>query len=201
MRTPAEADLTTRLEANTIRDDRSGCLVWIGRRDKDGYGQISVCGRPMRAHRVAWVLANGPIPRGLCVLHSCDNPPCVNVREGHLFLGTNTENMADRDAKGRQAKGLRNGAFTHPERLARGDRNASRLHPERRPKGESVKTSKLKTEEVVEIRSLALSGLSQSAIGRRFGVKQAAISKIVLLQSWRHVPASIACPAEEAPRG
>jgi len=53
----------------------------------------------IRTHRLAWELANGPIPDGLSVLHHCDNPPCCNVE--HLFLGTQTDNHADMVAKGR----------------------------------------------------------------------------------------------------
>ncbi len=57
------------------------------------------------AHRAAWEYTRGPVPAGLFVLHRCDNPPCCNP--AHLFLGTQADNMADMQAKGRQAKGER----------------------------------------------------------------------------------------------
>ena len=83
----------------------SGCWVWTGSKDRKGYGAISISvgrQRCYKAHRVAWLLARGPIQAGMHVLHHCDNPPCVNP--DHLFLGTNKDNVADRDAKGRHAK-------------------------------------------------------------------------------------------------
>jgi hypothetical protein len=60
------------------------------------------------AHRVSYQLHVGPIPDGMTVLHRCDNPSCTNPR--HLFVGTNSDNNADRDAKGRAAYGERNHA-------------------------------------------------------------------------------------------
>ena len=67
------------------------------------YGVLQVGGRLKRAHRVSYELEHGPITRMDCVLHSCDNPRCVNP--SHLFLGNKTSNAKDRDSKGRQAKG------------------------------------------------------------------------------------------------
>ena len=57
-----------------------------------------------RAHRVAWVLYRGKIPRGKKVLHRCDNPPCCNPE--HLFLGTQADNVADMVTKGRRARNV-----------------------------------------------------------------------------------------------
>lgn len=84
--------------------DKTGeCWLWTGSRDPRGYGQMSATGPrgtpPLKAHRISWVLAFGPIPDDLWVLHHCDNPPCV--RPEHLFLGDHAANMADMTAKRR----------------------------------------------------------------------------------------------------
>lgn len=78
-------------------------MVWRKRRDKHGYGRAKYAGKVISAHRLAWQLFRGTIPNGLCVLHSCDNRPCV--KPAHLFLGTFLDNAKDRDKKGRTAKG------------------------------------------------------------------------------------------------
>ncbi len=77
----------------------SGCIEWARYRDRAGYGVVRHEGRNIKAHRMAWTLAHGPIPDGLFVLHRCDNPPCVNV--AHLFLGTIRDNVLDAIRKGR----------------------------------------------------------------------------------------------------
>lgn len=78
------------------------CWEWIGAPGSGGYGQRRFEGKPTGAHRVSWIMENGPIPNGLWVLHKCDNPPCV--RPDHLFLGTHVDNMVDMTAKGRHAE-------------------------------------------------------------------------------------------------
>lgn len=83
-----------------------GCWNWAGLRNKFGYGRLTSSGKGARdlvAHRVSWEFHHGQIPNDLCVLHKCDNPPCVNP--DHLFLGTKADNNADKVAKDRQARG------------------------------------------------------------------------------------------------
>jgi len=103
---PVVPPVAERLAAGLVRMP-NGCLEWIGYDMGGRYGAIWSNDRYVRTHRLAWELANGPIPDGLQVLHHCDNPPCCQTDptegypEGHLFLGTHADNMADRDAKGR----------------------------------------------------------------------------------------------------
>lgn len=78
------------------------CLVFSGSCDRKGYGRIRIDGRIRPAHRVAYEHAHGPIPAGLVVMHSCDNPPCCRI--DHLSIGTVADNNADRDAKGRAVR-------------------------------------------------------------------------------------------------
>ena len=77
----------------------NGCLEWTEDTYRRGYGRISFNGKSVRTHRLAWELANGPIPEGIYICHRCDNPPCCDVT--HLFMGTPAENHADMITKGR----------------------------------------------------------------------------------------------------
>jgi hypothetical protein len=163
---------------NTLSDfeahvDRSGgpeaCHIWTLGKDKNGYGEFKVSRVKYRAHRLAWELANGPIGDGLWVLHRCDNPSCVNP--GHLFLGTNVENSADRDRKGRQftPRGERHGSHTHPECVVRGDR-----HP-----GSKLTYAKAKL-----IREMHLSGWDQDRLAAHFDVSQPTVSAVIHRRRW-----------------
>lgn len=80
----------------------SGCWEWQGYRTPFGYGTISLPGkRTVYAHRASWEVFRGAVPSGTCVLHSCDNPPCINP--SHLFLGSRIDNNKDAVTKGRDA--------------------------------------------------------------------------------------------------
>jgi len=118
---------------------------------------MTLRGRQVGVHRIAWTLANGEVPDGLCVLHQCDVPNCINPK--HLFLGTVADNNRDRDAKGRHVAlpGHRNGF------------------------------AKLSEHQVIEIRELAAQGVSQRRIGARYGVSQSAVWLILHGRSWTHV--------------
>ncbi len=78
------------------------CWVWTGH-FRGGYGRFPDRKKRWHAHRFAWTLANGDIPADHCILHKCDNPPCVNP--AHLSAGTALENIQDRQSKRRQAIG------------------------------------------------------------------------------------------------
>lgn len=84
------------------RSRRNGdCIEVQSPLDKDGYGRVGHNGRSYRAHRAVWEYLNGPTE--LPVLHSCDNPPCVNPE--HLEPGTHQKNHEDKVARGRWAGG------------------------------------------------------------------------------------------------
>lgn len=174
---------------------KDGCWLWQGTILHTGYGQVCFEGHAQSAHRVAWLLTNGEIPKGLCVCHRCDTRACV--RPDHLFLGTAKDNMQDMYRKGRGPTGLRNGALTRPHRRAWGDRNGSRTHPESRPRGEKHYLKKdpmrvcgennahciLTDSQVAEIRRrYAANKETQQDLAADFGVSQAHISRLVRRQ-------------------
>ncbi len=124
-----------------------------------GYGVIQVGRKPAVAHRVAWVLTNGFIPDGLCVLHRCDNRPCV--RPTHLFLGTRLDNIQDMVRKGRS------------------------LHRY----GEANPKVKLTGAQVLEIRAAHAADPKKTIkpLAAKYGVSISAISFIVHRRSWKHI--------------
>lgn len=109
LRPPLKSVLTVheRFDRLYIPVPESGCWLWLGAVNKNGYGKIKYERRHWTAHRLAWQLFKGDIPIDICVLHRCDVPICVNP--DHLFLGTNQDNVDDCVSKDRHARGERNG--------------------------------------------------------------------------------------------
>lgn len=142
-----------------------GCWEWTGKKTGDGYGCFIFHEKQVAAHRVSWEIHFGPIPDGLLVLHRCDNPPCS--RPDHLFLGTNSDNARDREAKGRGYKGP-GGTLPHKQGSAHG-------------------RSKLTEDQVVTIRSLRKSGATYAQLAKMFGVGGQTIQKAATGLTWRHV--------------
>jgi hypothetical protein len=99
------------------RGSLDDCWEWQGSLHK-GYGRIQYNGKGIPTHRLAFILTNGELTKGLHVCHKCDNKKCVNPN--HLFLGTHEQNMKDMCQKGRQAKGERvnNAKLTEPQAKA-----------------------------------------------------------------------------------
>lgn len=75
------------------------CEIWEGAKLKGGYGITKYEGRTQLAHRVAYKRVHGEIPKGMVVMHNCDNPACINIE--HLSLGTQSQNRKDCINKGR----------------------------------------------------------------------------------------------------
>ncbi len=88
-----------RLRAHVKIDKETDCHIWTRGHLPTGYGSLSVNGLARATHRLAWEVANGPIPEGMMVLHTCDNRRCCNP--AHLKLGTHADNMRDMKLKGR----------------------------------------------------------------------------------------------------
>ena len=142
----------------------SGCWLWTGEISPDGYGVFHVEDRNVAAHRFSMEMFLGRELRSPgrqlagdeLVLHLCDNRLCVNPQ--HLTLGTQADNICDRDSKGRQSRGV--------------DRPAC----------------KLTEDDVRKIRELyVLWKYTQVRLGLEFGVHYSVISDIILRKTWKHV--------------
>lgn len=147
------------------------CWEWQAYKDskRRGYGHIRVSDkeivpspRPVAAHRVSWIINVGPIPKGMNVLHECDNPPCINPN--HLFLGTYQDNTDDMIRKGR-------------------DRKNPCL-------GEKNGFAKCTNSRVIYMRDLwddGDGGYSYKELAAKFGLHEDTIKGIILRRSWTHV--------------
>lgn len=176
----AKEDVHVRFYRHVDKGEGDGCWLWVGNKDKGGYGKFTLAkGIYKRSHRVAWVLAGNPEPLpSVYLLHSCDNPACV--RPEHLRCGTQKENIADMDRKGRRPKGYKRPAI-------QGDNHPFRKHPERVPRGESSGVSKLTDDGVREIRRMFSEGATITKIAQAFGLHKSTVSAVVNRKRWTHV--------------
>lgn len=133
----------------------SACIEWTGAINGRGYGNLRVGDRTVSAHRHVYEIQVGPIPDGMVICHRCDNRRCVNPE--HLFAATQLDNIADRDAKGRQARGTTNAR------------------------------ARLTALEARAIYALARHGESLRAIARAFGVRHTTVRLIARGETWAHV--------------
>jgi hypothetical protein len=151
------------------------CWLWTGSKTGYGYGLASVSLGSRRvalgAHSASWIMHNGPIPEGLCVLHNCpggDNPACVNP--DHLWLGTKKQNTHDMMSKGRMVIGRRyRGEDSVAAKLTEGTVRKIRIVysecPKPRKKG----------------------GKGYARLGREFGLSDTLIKFIVTRKIWKHI--------------
>jgi predicted XRE-type DNA-binding protein len=135
----------------------TGCWEWGGAKVK-GYGKMKVKRKLVSVHRMSAAMFLGfDLSSSLFVCHHCDNPVCWNPH--HLFIGTQQDNMRDRDTKGR------GGSF----------------------KGEQNGAARLTEKDVLEIRRRVTEGATQSSIAREFGIAQPSVSDIVNRKKWKHI--------------
>jgi hypothetical protein len=198
---------------NRCRLAESGCWLWTGALHKHGYGMIGLRGKTRGAHVWSYELFVGHIPEGLHVLHSCDTRACCNPM--HLRVGTNTENVADRVARGRSnsTKGALNGLAklteadviyirnststiksladkygidrTNVESILKGKTWQHVAMPES-PVEKSDGRAKLTAEQVLAIRN-ADALISLGELSRQYGVGIPLICMIRKGRIWKHV--------------
>lgn len=172
--------------ARKSQPDPGGCVLWTAGCFPAGYGQLYVDGVSRGAHRVAWELIYGPIPKGLQVQHLCNIPQCINV--DHLSLGTPRENSDWMVQSGRSPAGERNGSILRPERLLRGANHPARIDPSYLSRGEAHHSAKLTEADVVEMRARHAAGEQANSLSREFGVSPATGRELIKRITWRHVP-------------
>lgn len=148
------------------------CWMWLGGRDRYGYGTFCADGVRHTASHFAYEFQKEPVAHGLCVCHKCDTPLCCNP--AHLWVGTHADNIHDRDKKGRTVKGDRHFSRTHPELL----------NP---PLGEEHGNAKLTGKDIQEMKLWRAEGLSNKRIAPLFSISNQHVSRIFTGKAWAHL--------------
>lgn len=148
-------------DSRVERVPESGCWIWMGALTDKGYGKFRSKTLQYAAHRKCYEAHRGPIPNGLCVLHRCDIPSCINP--AHLFLGTRADNVVDMCAKNRVQRHGRGGAI-----------------------GESNPNTKLTDTQVLQLRAMYPLH-SSTELAAMFGIQRAQAWKIAVGLSRRKV--------------
>ncbi len=150
-----------------VQDQPDGCKLWVGGVSPDGYGKFMVGPRGQqktyRAHRWIWERLVGPISAGLYLRHRCDNPLCVHV--GHLEPGTQADNIADMDRRGRRGRGYK----------------------QRTRFGERHQRARITEAAAREILARAAVGERHASIARAVGASPSIVYQIVRGRTWRHL--------------
>ena len=164
---------TAKFWARTHVAESDECWLWMAGKNSAGYGVLSVERKPMLAHRFSLALHRGQsIPPGVFVLHSCDNPRCVNPR--HLRMGTQKENSRDAWDRGRASPPPRNDGPGHWTKT-------------RALKGSAIGTSKMTDAAVAEIYRLRMAGMSSPKLAKRFGLDKSTVLDIIGGRYWAHL--------------
>ena len=160
--------LDERFWSKVSRVSLNGCWEWTANKNNQGYGLYRPGGTaPKRlAHRLSYADRNGDIPKGMLVLHKCDNPLCVNP--DHLVLGTFRDNTQDMVAKGRHR--YKPSGIAPPTLI-----------------GVANPKAKLTEEIVRKLRSEMAAGKAVRAIARELSMDAATIRDIRNRKTWRHV--------------
>jgi HNH endonuclease len=136
----------------------NGCWLWLAGKNHQKYGRFYYDGWDQPAHRVAYILANGPVDPKLLACHSCDQPSCVNP--SHIFMGTQKQNMEDCKKKGRFA--------THI--------------------GEANPRARLTNAQVIQIRKLFDSGLyTRRALIKMYKIPASTLDNVIYRINWKHL--------------
>ena len=168
---------------NRIKKLNSGCWIWQGYLDKDGYGKLQINNKRDRAHRWSYKIFKKDVSKDILICHHCDNPSCVNPN--HLFSGTQKDNMQDAVKKNRMSCGEKHFSKINPQLVSRGKKH-SKIMKKVSAKGEKHCRAKLTEKQIKEIRRLC-QFKGNKEISELFDVSRSLIEKIKYRKIWKHI--------------